>query len=205
MKKRNLFILITFLLVFISSACGKETTDGISDSESRPAYTDNSGSVSGEEPLASDTDKSVQSEDDISTVFSDIFKGDGYSLGIPEGFTFYDEVNGVATFTTKEGSQLSVTKEKNNDKISTMTQGQNWQRFSAIYGEIEFTEFVDLKIEGKSRIYFVFPMEADGVTVIVYNTVIFTDDDVFTITMEAFDVDYSDVYYDMMGTFKTDD
>lgn len=198
MTKKIFIALLALTLPFSFAACNKEDETSTNSIEGTATVI----SATGEDvfPDSSVTESSTSSEDS-STVFGDVYEGEGYSISIPSGFTFYDEVDGTATFTTEAGSILSIIKEENTEGVLTTTQGQLEEDYAAVYGDIALVEYQDIVIDDKSNIYLMFTMEAEGKTVSVFTSIFFTEEYIYTITIEAFDEDYNELYADMIATF----
>jgi len=216
MTKKALILLFTLSFVFIFAACNKDNnkdTDSITSTTNSKNDINKESSKESSKQTSSETSKATSSEESIlNSEVSDaevstgtvagVYNGDGYSFKIPNNFKLYDEVNGIVTFTTTSGSQLSIATLKNASGIQTNTKEQLAASFSAIFGDLIFKDYKNVKVDGKNADYFLFSIEAESVPINYYTASIYTDKNIFTVTLSAYNVEMEKEFNDMMATFS---
>ncbi|HAN20303.1 MAG: hypothetical protein A2Y15_03540 [Clostridiales bacterium GWF2_36_10] len=207
MLKKILVLVIIFSLVFTFASCNGDNDNNDINKEDTSSTVSvvsetSSQEVSEEVSVESSEEISNVSEEVSTGVVEGVYYGEGYSFTVPEGFVFTSNNSGSVNFTNTT-SGLNISSEVNALKLTTMTKKQIEGTVSALLDDIEFTEFEfeTVTIDGQNAVYFMFTMEVGIIKVNSYSTMIFTDENIYTVTLAANGDDMKVLFDETMSSF----
>lgn len=218
MLKKLSILLIASTLILTFAACKKNDENSNESNESTSSEVSTVSETSSEANTSSkasaETSDTVSVEEstsetsskvETSDVVDGVFICEEYNFTVPEGFTLLANKEGTTVFTDSNSSQLNIQVAANTLKFTTITKAQLEQTFATILGDTKLNNYKTTTVDGQNAVYFTFTLEASTIKVNTYSTIIFTDDNLITVSLAANNKDMSKSFDNMLKTFTIAD
>lgn len=192
MTKKILSILLVLAFMTFFAACDK--TDNTNSSSTSNASSAVSTESKSESKAAS---SSASSSAASSAAAGKVYKGDGFSFTIPEGFELADDTDGSVTFADANSNMINVEVQPNKDGKKTLTQKDVEEQLLAeaetgeydaslaadILDTIKIENFKNIKVDGKEAVTFNCVINILGLEVPTYMAEIINGDEFIQFTL----------------------
>lgn len=188
MSKKLLIFLLALACVTFFTACGNGDTTS-SSSTSSEASTEASSEAASSEAVGSEDASSAASENSDTAGEASVYRADGFSFEIPEGFQVVAEADNSVTFVNADFKILGVEIQPNTEGITTITQEDLENDLvegftdTSLSVDYKLLSFKNLQVDGREAAIIYCSMASDGAELPITAAEIINGDNLITVVL----------------------